>query len=514
MSQFSTLLLNNPSAGANSSVLQAGTVKAATSGSTAGSSKTSIDSLNQGSFENIVDNILPELTTENIALLQLTGSILPSSTQNTLLVQSESQKVVPNNLNINQPLLNVSNVSGQNLPASNIQQGNIISNLDISEAINQLNVNIDGVSKTISPDSTQKLQNSGNFAYSKQNVTNQILTPIDPLKEQSTKQILSRLPQNYGVSNVNTISENIATQQLVPAQTKISIGENGTKNLNVNTQVNQGSVLQNELNLQTLDKQNILASIARETSPDSELVNKNVLGQSATKTNNIQNTVMSGVNLNNGVATQHNVVNQYNSNILANNANNANNNADFVNIQNSLNIEQGEFDNDSIITDNKIVQQISSESKTDQINAKSAEAKLYTSASEQISLKINKALKNNDTKIEIQLDPAKLGKVSIQIDLAKEGKSSVVIMVEKAETLELLKADSKSLEKALQNAGLNTDSNSLNFGLKGQNKQFSSYENDNNSSNNQTIEEELDSLAKNESNYIGYQSNRALDIRA
>ncbi len=50
--------------------------------------------------------------------------------------------------------------------------------------------------------------------------------------------------------------------------------------------------------------------------------------------------------------------------------------------------------------------------------------------------------------------------------LAADGQLSAIIMAEKPETLDLLQRDIKGLAKALQQAGLDTNSNSFNFGLK------------------------------------------------
>jgi flagellar hook-length control protein FliK len=69
-------------------------------------------------------------------------------------------------------------------------------------------------------------------------------------------------------------------------------------------------------------------------------------------------------------------------------------------------------------------------------------------------------------KINIKLHPAHLGRVEVRLDIAKDGQLSAIIMAEKPETLELLQRDIKGLEKALQQAGLDTNSKSFNFGLK------------------------------------------------
>ena len=85
---------------------------------------------------------------------------------------------------------------------------------------------------------------------------------------------------------------------------------------------------------------------------------------------------------------------------------------------------------------------------------------------EQVSVQIQRAVLSGTDKINIKLHPAHLGRVEVRLDIAKDGQLSAIIMAEKPETLELLQRDIKGLEKALQQAGLDTNSKSFNFGLK------------------------------------------------
>ena len=85
---------------------------------------------------------------------------------------------------------------------------------------------------------------------------------------------------------------------------------------------------------------------------------------------------------------------------------------------------------------------------------------------EQVSVQIQRAVLSGTDKINIKLHPAHLGRVEVRLDIAADGQLSAIIMAEKPETLELLQRDIKGLEKALQQAGLDTNSNSFNFGLK------------------------------------------------
>ena len=90
---------------------------------------------------------------------------------------------------------------------------------------------------------------------------------------------------------------------------------------------------------------------------------------------------------------------------------------------------------------------------------------------EQISVQIQRAVARGADKINIKLHPAHLGRIEVRLDIAPEGQLSAIIMAEKPETLELLQRDIRGLEKALQQAGLETNSHNFDFGLKQKNGQ-------------------------------------------
>ena len=88
---------------------------------------------------------------------------------------------------------------------------------------------------------------------------------------------------------------------------------------------------------------------------------------------------------------------------------------------------------------------------------------------EQVAVNIKNAISDGADKINIKLNPASLGRVEVRMEIAKDGQLSAVILAEKPETLDMLRNDVRGLERALQDAGLKTDTGSLNFGLKSQN---------------------------------------------
>ncbi len=85
---------------------------------------------------------------------------------------------------------------------------------------------------------------------------------------------------------------------------------------------------------------------------------------------------------------------------------------------------------------------------------------------EQVSVQIQKAVINGANKVSIKLHPANLGRVEVRLEIATDGQLSAIITAEKPETLELLQRDIRGLEKSLQQAGLDANANSFNFGLK------------------------------------------------
>lgn len=89
-------------------------------------------------------------------------------------------------------------------------------------------------------------------------------------------------------------------------------------------------------------------------------------------------------------------------------------------------------------------------------------------AAEQIAMQITRAADQNIDRMTVHLKPAELGKVTIDLEVGPDNRLLAVISAERSETLDLLQRDSKSLEKALNDAGIKTDSGSLEFNLKGE----------------------------------------------
>lgn len=78
-----------------------------------------------------------------------------------------------------------------------------------------------------------------------------------------------------------------------------------------------------------------------------------------------------------------------------------------------------------------------------------------------------KALEGKN-RFEICLDPPELGRIEVRLDVDKDGNVTSRMTVDRADTLDLLRRDATGLERALQDAGLKTADNSLQFSLRDQ----------------------------------------------
>jgi hypothetical protein len=73
-----------------------------------------------------------------------------------------------------------------------------------------------------------------------------------------------------------------------------------------------------------------------------------------------------------------------------------------------------------------------------------------------------------ERKFEIRLDPPELGRIEVQLSVDSSGRATSHLVVDRADTLDLLRRDAPALERALQSAGLTTDDASLQFSLRDQ----------------------------------------------
>ena len=71
-------------------------------------------------------------------------------------------------------------------------------------------------------------------------------------------------------------------------------------------------------------------------------------------------------------------------------------------------------------------------------------------------------------RFEIRLDPPELGRIEVRLDVDRDGHTTSRLIADRADTLDLLRRDASGLERALQDAGLKTSDNGLQFSLRDQ----------------------------------------------
>lgn len=91
---------------------------------------------------------------------------------------------------------------------------------------------------------------------------------------------------------------------------------------------------------------------------------------------------------------------------------------------------------------------------------------------EQVAVNLRQAALNGSDRIEIQLKPASLGAIAVKLDLTHDGRITAVISADRSDTLNLLRQDLHALAQSLRDAGLQADSGSLSFNLRGDPQSF------------------------------------------
>ncbi len=82
-----------------------------------------------------------------------------------------------------------------------------------------------------------------------------------------------------------------------------------------------------------------------------------------------------------------------------------------------------------------------------------------------LAFHIAKNVDNGVNRFEIRLDPPELGKLDVTMEMDNKGRVRVHMVVERAEALDFLQRDARALEKALSDAGLDVDRESVSFSL-------------------------------------------------
>ena len=90
---------------------------------------------------------------------------------------------------------------------------------------------------------------------------------------------------------------------------------------------------------------------------------------------------------------------------------------------------------------------------------------------EQVKVNITKSAVKGVDKIDISLKPEELGHIEIKMHLAKNGKLQAEIIASRPETMEMLQKEAQNLQKSFEDAGFQTDENSLSFSCREDNAQ-------------------------------------------
>ncbi|WP_150286111.1 flagellar hook-length control protein FliK [Rhabdaerophilum calidifontis] len=75
------------------------------------------------------------------------------------------------------------------------------------------------------------------------------------------------------------------------------------------------------------------------------------------------------------------------------------------------------------------------------------------------------------TQFQIRLDPAELGRIDVQLQIKENGEVNANLVVDRVETLAMLRRDASTLQQAFEQAGLRQSSDGLSFSLRGEGQQ-------------------------------------------
>ena len=85
-----------------------------------------------------------------------------------------------------------------------------------------------------------------------------------------------------------------------------------------------------------------------------------------------------------------------------------------------------------------------------------------------VAVEIATRAADGKNQFDIRLDPPELGRIEVHLNVDHDGNVSARMIVDRADTLSLLQRDASGLQNALQDAGLKTSDNGLQFSLRDQ----------------------------------------------
>ncbi len=109
------------------------------------------------------------------------------------------------------------------------------------------------------------------------------------------------------------------------------------------------------------------------------------------------------------------------------------------------------------------------------VTAATSQAGQTHPATSMVAAHVSKAAQSGEARnITLNLDPPELGRVEIRLQFGAEKTVKANLIVEKPETLLMLQRDMSALEKALQDAGLDTSGDSVNYEMASEGYDFNS----------------------------------------
>lgn len=108
-----------------------------------------------------------------------------------------------------------------------------------------------------------------------------------------------------------------------------------------------------------------------------------------------------------------------------------------------------------------------------------------------VPVEISAKISAGKNQFDIRLDPEELGKIHVKVNVDRDGNITTHMVADRPDTLDLLRRDTQGLERALQDAGLKTSDNSLQFSLRDQTQQQQQNQRDGQASLRPAADEEL-----------------------
>ena len=85
-----------------------------------------------------------------------------------------------------------------------------------------------------------------------------------------------------------------------------------------------------------------------------------------------------------------------------------------------------------------------------------------------VAVEVSARISAGKNQFDIRLDPEELGKIHVKVQVDRDGNISTHMVADRPDTLDLLRRDMQGLERALQDAGLKTSDNGMQFSLRDQ----------------------------------------------